>query len=76
MAHETLQTIVGTAIVDSTFRRDLVRRAPSVLTQFDLTDEESEAIGAIEADTFQAFAQQLNSWITHRAPTRLRSTSY
>jgi len=60
MAFETLQTIVGTAIVDPSFRRNLVERTEDALLAFDLTPEESRVLADIQADTFEAFARELH----------------
>lgn len=60
MAFEKFQTIVGTAIVDPDFRRNLVERTEDTLLAFDLTPEESRVLADIQADTFEAFAQELH----------------
>jgi len=62
--HETLQCIVGTAIVDSRFRQELLAQPASALRGFELTPEEREAVGAIRASTIQGFAQELHGWIS------------
>jgi hypothetical protein len=66
MAHETLQAIVGTALVDSRFRGSLLGRQPEALRDFELTNEEFAAIAQSEATTFQGLAQDLHRWITCR----------
>jgi len=60
MAFEKFQTIVGTAIVDPSFRRNLVERREDALVAFDLTPEERRVIADIQADTFEGFAQELH----------------
>lgn len=67
MAYETLQAIVGSAIVDSAFRRNLLNKSQDTLRNFNLTPEESAAIAAIEAKTFQGFAQELQGWIARQS---------
>jgi hypothetical protein len=67
MAYEALQTIVGTAIVDSGFRRSLFSKHNDVLRGFGLSREESAAIAQSQAQTIQAFAQDLQGWISSRA---------
>lgn len=62
-AHETIQTMVGTAIVDPVFRRDLIAKSPHVLRDFDLTPEEVEAITSVESTTFVGFVTELDRWI-------------
>jgi hypothetical protein len=66
MAHEALQLVVGTAIVDSRFRRNLLSKSLDVLHDFALSDEESQAIIGSQADTFPALANDLNQWINSR----------
>jgi hypothetical protein len=76
MAYETLQAIVGTALVDSTFRRSLLDKAPDALSRFELTPEESAAIASIKARTFQGFAKELHGWISRNDISALRGVSY
>jgi len=71
MAYENLQAVVGTAIVDSTFRRRLLNRSLEALKPFDLSSEEVDAIRSIHADTFEGFASALNRWIVDRAEARV-----
>jgi len=63
MAYESLQAIVGTAIVDSKFRRTLLSGSPEAFSGFHLTDEETAALSSIRAKTFHGFATQLQVWI-------------
>ncbi|HHX44099.1 MAG TPA: hypothetical protein GX714_08975 [Chloroflexi bacterium] len=76
MAHEALQAIVGTAIVDSTFRRNLLNRSPEVLRPFGLTPEESAAVEHIRAQTIEGFARELHGWITRNTTPVVRGISY
>ncbi|MHB0859101.1 MAG: hypothetical protein ACYC5M_16230 [Anaerolineae bacterium] len=72
MSFETLQVIVGTAIVDSRFCRGLLEKRPDLLNSFDLTDEESEAIASIRAKTIQGFASELQGWISRNENSTLQ----
>lgn len=76
MAHEALQAIVGTAIVDSTFRHNLLNRSPEALRRFELTPEESAAIQHINAKTIEGFARELHGWITRNTAQTVRGVSY
>ena len=67
MAFEQLQAVVGVAIVDSRFRRQLLLSAPNSLSEFDLSQEEAEAISTIRQDTFAGFATELDSWMSRRS---------
>ena len=63
MAHERIQAIVGTALVDPRFRRGLLERRSGVLDGYGLTEEEAKAVSSIEANTLEAFACELDRWI-------------
>ena len=76
MAHETLQLIVGTAIVDSEFRQSLLKESSDVVKSFELTSEESEAIRGIQAESLEGFASELHRWISRGSGRRLRGVSY
>jgi len=76
MAHEALQAIVGTAIVDSAFRRNLLNRSPEALRLFELTPEESAAVLHIDARTIEGFARELHGWITQNASRVAQGISY
>jgi hypothetical protein len=71
MAYETLQAIVGTALVDSGFRSGLLKQSWDVLSEFELTPEECEAIHSIRANDLTEFAQELNSWISRNQAVSL-----
>jgi len=75
MAYEMLQAVVGTAIVDSRFRRSLLAKQADALKGFELTREESAVIAQSEATTIQGFAQDLHCWITRRLATNAGSLS-
>ena len=76
MAHEALQAIVGTAIVDSTFRHSLLNRSPEALRRFELTPEESAAVLRINAKTIEGFARELHGWITRNTSQAARGVRY
>lgn len=64
MAQMALHTLVGTALTDPRFCHDLLNgRRHTLLPEFDLTDEEQEAVLAIQAESIQAFAAQLCQWL-------------
>jgi len=70
MANETFQAIVGTALVDSRFRRRLLNRAPDALSGIDLTPQESAVIESIRSNTLQGFAGELDQWLVLNGVTR------
>lgn len=76
MAYEVLQSIVGTALVDSAFRRSLLNKSPEALDRFDLTAEESAAITSVKARTFHGFANELQRWISNRDAAPVGNTRF
>ncbi len=72
MAYETVQTIIGTAIVDARFRHTLLKRTPEALREFDLTPEEVDALASIKATTLHGFAQEVQVWLNKRTPVYQR----
>jgi hypothetical protein len=64
MAYESLQAVVGTAVIDSLFRKALLNGSRRrVIQTFNLTNEETSAVMAIRADSLEQFARQLDQWI-------------
>ena len=64
MSQMALQILVGTALTDPKFRHNLLDgRRHSLLTEFDLTDKEREAVLVIEAESIQQFAARLCEWL-------------
>jgi hypothetical protein len=64
MSQMTLHTLVGTALTDPRFCHDLLNgRRHTLLADFDLTDEEREAVMVIEAKSIQDFAAHLHEWL-------------
>jgi hypothetical protein len=77
MSQIALHTLVGTALTDHNFCHDLLNgRRRTLLAQFDLTNEEREAILGIQADTLQEFASQLCEWLkAQKSPTFYPNTA-
>ncbi len=66
MAYESLQAVIGTAVIDSTFRKDPLNGSRhQVIASFGLTREEVDAVMGIRADSLEQFAGQLDRWIAH-----------
>lgn len=77
MSQISLHTLVGTALTDRQFCHDLLNgKRRTLLTQFDLTKEEQEAILSIQAETLQEFASQLCEWLkAQKSPTFYPNTA-
>ena len=61
MCAPVLQTIIGTALTDSGFRRGLLNGSRKrILQNFPLTTQEIDIIMQIRADSLEQFADQLH----------------
>lgn len=64
MSQMALHALVGTALTDSSFCHDLLNgRRHTLLGEFDLTDEERQAVMVVEAVSIQEFAARLCEWL-------------
>ncbi len=64
MAYAGLEEVVGHAIIDRSFRADLLNGSRArVLSRFNLTPEEQQALMSIRAESLESFAGQLAGWI-------------
>jgi hypothetical protein len=64
MLHESLQTVIGTAVVDSEFRKALLNGSRRyVIQRFNLSRDEFDAVMGVHADSLEQFAGQLDRWI-------------
>jgi hypothetical protein len=67
MLYESLQAVIGAAVIDPNFRRALLNGSrPTVAQSFNLTSEEAKAIMAIRAETLEQFAGELDRWISKK----------
>lgn len=64
MTHRALQNLVGRAIIDKDFREQLLNGGrEQMIAEFNLTDDELDAIRSIHTRRFEEFAGQLHGWI-------------
>lgn len=67
MPYESLQAVIGAAVIDPNLRNALLNGSrPTVVQSFNLTSEEAEAIMAIRAETLEQFAGELDQWISNK----------
>jgi hypothetical protein len=65
--HEALQGLVGRALIDPAFRKDLLNgHRAECLAECSLTSDEQRAASTIQASDLTSFARQLDEWITDR----------
>ncbi len=66
MAYESLQAVVGTAVIDAEFRKKLLDGSRHrAIASFHLTREEQDVVMGIRADSLEQFAGQLDRWISN-----------
>jgi len=69
-----LEEVVGQAIIDREFRAGLLNgKRAGLLSRFNLSAEEHQVIMSIRADSLEAFAGQLYTWIESQ---RRRNTPF
>ena len=67
--YPALEDIVGHAIIDREFCAGLLNgKRARLISRFNLTPEETQAVMSIRADSLQAFAGQLYRWIEAQQP--------
>ena len=59
MSKQTVERVVGRAVLDSEFREALFADADEVLTDYELTEEEIAALKAIDFETMESFAARI-----------------
>lgn len=57
-----VQLVLGQALVDPQFRSSLLSCPADVIDQFNLTAEEAEFLGSVEADSVEQFAALVEQW--------------
>ena len=78
MSQESIQAIVGMAVLDKQFMHDLLNsKRAQIISRFDLTAEEHRVITGIRAETLEQFAYQLDDWLDGQEPKDFpKSPSY
>lgn len=64
MSKESVEAIVGKAVLDSQFREALFANPEEVLADYELTEEEVAALRAIDFETMESFAGTLDERIS------------
>ena len=66
MTTTCLSQIIGTAVIDDSFRNRLLSNPKSALAQFDLEANELREISSIRAVTIEQFAERLIAWMNEQ----------
>lgn len=67
MPFESIQSVIGNAVIDTEFRKGLLNgKRRHILSAFNLSAQEVEFAMKIRANSLEDFAGQLDSWISHK----------
>ncbi|MFP4438063.1 MAG: Franean1_4349 family RiPP [Chloroflexaceae bacterium] len=64
MSQEAVERVLGRAMTDAEFRRQLIDNARAACVGYDLTEEELDALEALDAESMKAFAGTLDARIS------------
>ncbi len=67
MSQEAVQQVIGRAITDAEFRQRLIDDARAACAGYDLTEEELDALEALDQESLKAFAGTLDSRLSKSA---------
>lgn len=59
-----VQAVIGRAATDAEFRKMLLDNPDEALAEFDLTDEEREALKNLDSEKLESFSQSLDERLT------------
>ena len=66
-AHDELQAVIGRALVDPSFCKDLLNgHRRERLAEYQLSSEEREALANVQAVDLTTFAREVDRWISSR----------
>jgi hypothetical protein len=67
MSAEAVQQVIGRAITDAAFRQQLIDDARAACQGYDLSDDELDALEALDAESMKAFAGTLDPRLSKSA---------
>ncbi|PDV98366.1 Franean1_4349 family RiPP [Candidatus Chloroploca asiatica] len=67
MSLDVVQQVIGRAITDAEFCQQLIEGARSACAAYELTDDELDALDALDTESLKAFAGTLDPRLSKRA---------
>ena len=64
MSQSEIERVIGRAVTDSAFRQALIDDARAACKEYDLTEDELDALDKLDASSLMAFAGTLDSRIS------------
>lgn len=71
MSQSEVERIIGRAVTDPEFRQALIENAREACKEYDLTEEELDALEKLDSTSLQAFAVTLDQRLSKRGGTGL-----
>jgi hypothetical protein len=68
MSQETVEAIIGKAVLDAEFREALLANPDEALAGYDLTEEELAGLKELDAESLNAMAGSLDERVSKFAP--------
>lgn len=69
MSQQEIERVIGRAATDSTFRAALIANAREACKEYNLTEEELQALEALDSDSLATFAGTLDKRISKTGGT-------
>jgi len=77
MAHIALRQLIGAALVDRELSDGLMNgKGSTLMTEFDLTDEERRLVSSFETDSVWELASSIHSWLVSEVPPSSAHVDY
>ncbi len=67
MSQEAVQQVIGRAITDAEFRQQLIDNARAACAGYDLSEDELDALEALDQESLKAFAGTLDPRLSKSA---------
>ena len=67
MSQQVVQQIIGRAITDAEFRQQLIDNARAACAGYELSDDELDALEALDQESMKAFAGKLDARLSKSA---------
>jgi hypothetical protein len=64
MSQHEVERVIGRAVTDSAFREALIKNAREACKSYDLTEEELDALEALDSESLASFAGTLDKRIS------------
>ncbi len=64
MSQQSVQEVIGKAVLDSNFRKSLLENPSEVLNEYELNADEIQALSNLDSEKLEVFSQSLDDRLT------------